>query len=65
MLSVIQDIRHGLRTLAGHPGLTLVAALSLGLGIGAQTSVYSLIDALFLRAPAGVADGPVSSPSAR
>ena len=57
MLSVIQDIRHGLRTLAGHPGLTLVAALSLGLGIGAQTSVYSLIDALFLRAPAGVADG--------
>jgi predicted permease len=56
MPSVFQDLRHGLRTLASHPGLTIVAALSLGLGLGAQTSVYSLIDALFLRPPAGVTE---------
>lgn len=54
MSSVFQDLRHGLRALASHPGLTIAAALSLGLAIGAQTSVYCLIDALFLRPPAGV-----------
>jgi predicted permease len=56
MPSVFQDLRHGLRALASHPGLTIAAALSLGLAIGAQTSVYCLIDALFLRPPAGVAE---------
>jgi predicted permease len=54
MTSAFQDLRHGLRALASHPGLTIAAALSLGLAIGAQTSVYCLIDALFLRPPAGV-----------
>jgi predicted permease len=56
MPSVFQDLRHGLRALASHPGLTIAAALSLGLAIGAQTSVYCLIDALFLRPPAGVTE---------
>jgi len=42
--------------LASHPGLSIATALSLGLAIGAQTSVYCLIDALFLRPPAGVAE---------
>lgn len=54
MSSVFQDLRHGLRALASHPGLAIAAALSLGLAIGAQTSVYCLIDALFLRPPVGV-----------
>ena len=54
MLGVFQDLRHGLRALVSHPGLTIAAALSLGLAIGAQTSVYCLIDALFLRPPVGV-----------
>ena len=54
MSSAFQDLRNGLRALASHPGLTIAAALSLGLAIGAQTSVYCLIDALFLRSPAGV-----------
>jgi hypothetical protein len=49
MPSAFQDLRHGLRALASHPGLTIAAALSLGLAIGAQTSVYCLIDTLFLR----------------
>ena len=56
MPSAFQDLRHGLRALASHPGLTIAAALSLGLAIGAQTSVYCLIDALFLRPPAGVTE---------
>ena len=56
MPSVFQDLRHGLRALASHPGLTIATALSLGLAIGAQTSVYCLIDALFLRPPAGVTE---------
>ncbi|MET0213851.1 MAG: ABC transporter permease, partial [Vicinamibacterales bacterium] len=51
---MFQDLRHGLRALASHPGLTIAAALSLGLTIGAQTSVYCLIDALFVRPPLGV-----------
>jgi predicted permease len=54
MASAFQDLRHGLRALASHPALTIAAALSLGLAIGAQTSVYCLIDALFLRPPVGV-----------
>jgi predicted permease len=56
MSSLIQDLRHGLRTLANRPGLTIAAALSLGLAIGAQTSVYCLIDMLFQRPPAGVTE---------
>ena len=56
MPGMFQDLRHGLRALASHPGLTIAAALSLGLAIGAQTSVYCLIDALFLRPPVGVTE---------
>ena len=56
MAGAFQDFRHGLRALASQPGLAIAAALSLGLAIGAQTSVYCLIDALFLRPPVGVTD---------
>ena len=56
MPSALQDFRHGLRALASHPGLTIAASLSLGLAIGAQTSVYCLIDVLFLRPPVGVTE---------
>jgi predicted permease len=56
MSAAFQDLRHALRALASRPGLAIAAALSLGLAIGAQTSVYCLIDALFLRPPPGVAE---------
>src|SRR5260370_38439251 len=56
MSSGLQDLRHGLRALASHPGLTIAAALSLGLALDAQTSVYCLIDALFLRPPVGATE---------
>ena len=44
-----RDLAHAARTLRRHPGYTIVAVLSLALGIGANTAVFSLIDAFALR----------------
>jgi putative ABC transport system permease protein len=48
MLAIAHDLRFGLRNLFKNPGFTAVAVLSLGLGIGAITSVYSMISAVLL-----------------
>src|SRR5216684_8383401 len=44
-----QDIRYGLRTMAANPLFTAMATLSLALGIGANTAIYSFMDAILLR----------------
>jgi putative ABC transport system permease protein len=47
--SLIQDLRYGMRMLLRHKGFTSVAILSLALGIGANTAIFSLADALLWR----------------
>src|SRR5580693_5743720 len=49
MRTLWNDIRYGIRMLAANPGFTVVAILSLAIGIGANTSMFSLADALLLR----------------
>ena len=46
--AVLQDVRYALRLLWRTPGFTAVATLTLALGIGATTAVYSLIDVILL-----------------
>jgi predicted permease len=55
--NLLQDANYGVRAMLRSPGITVVALLSLALGIGANTAIFSLIDAVMLRSL------PVKDPS--
>ena len=49
MESIIKDLRFGIRSLAKNPGFTVVALLTLSLGIGANSAIFSIINGVLLK----------------
>ena len=47
--NVARDLRYAVRTLAKHPAITLVAVISIGLGIGANAAIFTLVNAVLMK----------------
>src|SRR5258707_9856541 len=48
MNNILRDLRYGLRTLGRNPGFTAVAVLTIGIGIGATTTIFSWMRSMLL-----------------
>lgn len=53
MQTVVQDLRYGIRQLVKNPGFTAIAVITLGLGIGVNSTMFSMVSGILLRRPPG------------